>query len=123
MKESVLSFKENTPHFCLFFTLELPQALKLLYDWPIKYYFWWFRYMITRLYNLVYFSIFHEGICGTLWLWNIDKYVVLFWVSPPLTKLSIQSDVAIHTDEYWVFEIYTTIFSHETVTLYTYYYI
>ena len=35
-----------------------PQVLELFYDLPVKYYFWRFWYMITRLWNLVQFSIY-----------------------------------------------------------------
>ena len=32
--------------------------LQLIYDWPVKYYFWWFWYIITRLYDRVQLSIY-----------------------------------------------------------------
>jgi len=39
LNESVLSLKEKNITTCCL------QVLKLLYDWPVNYYFWRFRYM------------------------------------------------------------------------------
>jgi len=57
MKVSVLSLKEkNTP--LVFLLSNCPHVSKLFYDSPVKYYFWRFRYIITRLKDQVQLSIF-----------------------------------------------------------------
>ena len=62
MNESVLSSKEEQ-HSISYFQIA-HKYHTLFYDWPVNYYSWKFRYMITRL--------------SILWPWTTDEYVI-FW--------------------------------------------
>ena len=42
-------WKKNTTTILVFLISICLQVVKIFYDWPNKYYFWWFQYMITRL--------------------------------------------------------------------------
>ena len=47
MKESVMSLNLKNPRTIGFPTFKVTKVLTIFYDWPIKYYFWRFRYMIS----------------------------------------------------------------------------
>ena len=61
IKESVLSLKEK--ELFSYFQIARNHVLEIFYDWPVEYYFWRYRYMITRLQHRVQMSIiFTKGI-------------------------------------------------------------
>ena len=57
MKESVLSLEEKNNTTLGFLLSYCPQVLKIFHDWPVKYYFWQFWFMITRLKDQIQLSI------------------------------------------------------------------
>ena len=66
----------------VFLLLNGPKVL--FYNRPVKYYFWQFRYMITRLYDVQFSCLYiHRGhyFISYLWLWSTDEYVLVWcWV-------------------------------------------
>jgi len=58
MKESVLRLKEKTTYQFSHFQI----ARKIFYDWPVKYHFWLFWYMLLW-FSLVYNSTLFHTLC------------------------------------------------------------
>ena len=62
-----------------------PQALTHFYDWPVKYYFWRLRYMITMAIGSCLYIPHGHYFISNLWLWILDVYVSYqirkFWLS------------------------------------------
>jgi len=49
LKESVWSLKEYNNTTLVFLLSNWLQVLKLVYDWPVQYHFWRFRFLMIRL--------------------------------------------------------------------------
>ena len=79
MKASVLSLKEKSNTTLVFLLPNCPQVLTIFNDWPIKKYVddfgtWLLDY--KKEFSCLYIP---QGLyfINTVWLWSIDKYVVV----------------------------------------------
>jgi len=73
MKKSVLSLRQSKTTLVFLH----PASTKIIYNWPVKYYFWRFWYIIYRLLVWVQLSIYSTRALfhSTVWLWSKDEYV------------------------------------------------
>ena len=84
MKEFVLNLNKKITTTLDFLLSNWSQVLEIFYDQPVRYYFWWLGYMITRLWNWVQLSIYSTRALFH-WLWSTDEFSV-FGFEPPLTE-------------------------------------
>ena len=97
--------KQHNINF-VFILLNCLRILKIFYDWHIKYYFWWFWYMITRLKGLVRLSIyftralFHKYIVTMKYRW-----ICIFFILSNSPSLML-SCVFVGMEVLWMFFSY-----------------
>ena len=94
-------WKKNNNTILVFPLSNSPQVPNIFYDWPVKYYFLWFWYMTTRIYDRVqlsiYSTIFHKYFVAMTYRW-----ICIFFI---WTKVNFLREYA-QAHKPWLFLVY-----------------